>query len=63
MVSTVLVARRTDHESPMRAGRDFWLDDEMKAGHGFARLDLEKTQAKLEALMTPEQLAEARKGK
>ncbi|MEO0319028.1 MAG: hypothetical protein RL404_2705 [Pseudomonadota bacterium] len=40
-----------------------WLDDEMKAGHGFARLDLEKTQAKLEALMTPEQLAEARKGK
>ena len=37
-----------------------WLDEEMKAGHGFARLDLEKTMAKLVALMTPEQLAQAR---
>lgn len=37
-----------------------WLDEEMKAGHGFARLDLEKTMAKLTALMTPEQLAQAR---
>ena len=37
-----------------------WLDEEMKAGHGFARLDLEKTMGKLTALMTPEQLAQAR---
>ncbi len=37
-----------------------WLDEEMKAGHGFARLDLEKTMAKLTALMTPEQLAQVR---
>ncbi len=37
-----------------------WLADEINSGHGFARLDLEKTMAKLEALMTPEQLAEAR---
>ncbi len=37
-----------------------WLDEEMKAGHGFARLDLEKTMGKLAALMTPEQLAQAR---
>ncbi len=29
IVQTVLVARRTDHEVPMHAGRDFWLDDEM----------------------------------
>jgi acetyl-CoA synthetase len=28
-VQTVLVARRTDREVPMRAGRDLWLDDEM----------------------------------
>ena len=27
-VRTVLVARRTDTEVPMRAGRDFWLEDE-----------------------------------
>ncbi len=37
-----------------------WLDEEINAGHGFARLDLDKTKAKLEALMTPEQLARAR---
>jgi acetyl-CoA synthetase len=30
MVESVLVARRTDHEVPMQAGRDWWLDDEMK---------------------------------
>ena len=30
VVQTVLVARRTDHDVPMRAGRDLWLDDEMK---------------------------------
>jgi acetyl-CoA synthetase len=29
MVETVLVARRTDKDVPMRAGRDFWLDEEM----------------------------------
>jgi len=29
LVETVLVARRTDHEVPMHAGRDFWLDEEM----------------------------------
>ncbi len=46
------------HKDLVQAHR--WLDEEMKAGHGFARLDLEKTLAKLEALMTPEQLAEAR---
>jgi acetyl-CoA synthetase len=28
MVETVLVARRTDKEVPMRAGHDFWLDEE-----------------------------------
>jgi acetyl-CoA synthetase len=28
MVETVLVARRTPGEVPMRAGRDFWLDEE-----------------------------------
>ncbi|MBF5042439.1 acetate--CoA ligase [Aggregicoccus sp. 17bor-14] len=28
-VRTVLVARRTEREVPMRAGRDLWLDDEM----------------------------------
>ena len=31
MVETVLVARRTDHEVPMQAGRDHWLDAEMKS--------------------------------
>jgi acetyl-CoA synthetase len=30
MVSTVLVARRTDAQVPMRTGRDHWLDEEMK---------------------------------
>jgi acetyl-CoA synthetase len=30
LVETVLVARRTDHEVPMQAGRDLWLDEEMK---------------------------------
>jgi acetyl-CoA synthetase len=30
MVETVLVARRTAKEVPMREGRDRWLDDEMK---------------------------------
>ena len=30
VVETVLVARRTDTEVPMRQGRDLWLDDEMK---------------------------------
>ena len=30
MVETVLVARRTPREVPMVAGRDWWLDDEMK---------------------------------
>ncbi len=30
LVETVLVARRTDHDVPMQAGRDFWLDEEMK---------------------------------
>jgi acetyl-CoA synthetase len=29
LVDTVLVARRTDHEPPMQAGRDYWLDAEM----------------------------------
>jgi acetyl-CoA synthetase len=29
LIETVLVARRTDHDVPMQAGRDFWLDDEM----------------------------------
>jgi acetyl-CoA synthetase len=29
-VETVLVARRTEHEVPMQAGRDHWLDEEMK---------------------------------
>jgi len=29
MVTSVLVARRTDAETKMQAGRDFWLDDEM----------------------------------
>ncbi len=28
-VETVLVARRTEREIPMRAGRDYWLDEEM----------------------------------
>jgi len=30
MVTSVLVARRTEHEVPMQNGRDFWLDEEMK---------------------------------
>ena len=30
LVETVLVARRTGREVPMRQGRDLWLDDEMK---------------------------------
>jgi acetyl-CoA synthetase len=30
LVETVLVARRTEHEVPMRQGRDLWLDEEMK---------------------------------
>ena len=30
MVETVLVARRTGREVPMKQGRDHWLDDEMK---------------------------------
>ena len=30
MVETVLVARRTEHEVPMRTGRDLWLDEEMR---------------------------------
>ncbi|HKA25570.1 MAG TPA: acetate--CoA ligase [Candidatus Eisenbacteria bacterium] len=30
LVDTVLVARRTDHEPAMKAGRDFWLDEERK---------------------------------
>jgi len=30
MVETVLVARRTDTETNMKAGRDFWLDTEMR---------------------------------
>ena len=30
MVDTVLVARRTDGEVPMRGGRDFWLDQECR---------------------------------
>ncbi|MCP4572154.1 MAG: acetate--CoA ligase [bacterium] len=30
MVETVLVARRTDNETEMRAGRDFWLDEECR---------------------------------
>ena len=30
MVETVLVARRTDTEVPMRAGRDVWLDEECR---------------------------------
>ena len=46
------------HKDFVQAWR--WLDEEMKAGHGFARLDLEKTVAKLEALMSPEQLAAVR---
>jgi acetyl-CoA synthetase len=29
-VETVLVARRNEHEVPMQAGRDFWLDDECR---------------------------------
>ncbi len=31
LVHSVLVARRTEREVPMRAGRDHWLADEMKA--------------------------------
>jgi acetyl-CoA synthetase len=30
MVETVLVARRTEQEVPMRAGRDLWLDEECR---------------------------------
>ena len=30
MVETVLVARRTDTETNMKAGRDFWLDEECR---------------------------------
>jgi acetyl-CoA synthetase len=30
LVETVLVARRTDTDVPMKAGRDHWLDEEMK---------------------------------
>ena len=30
LVETVLVARRTDRDVPMEAGRDHWLDEEMK---------------------------------
>jgi acetyl-CoA synthetase len=30
LVQTVLVARRTTRDVPMRAGRDLWLDEEMK---------------------------------
>jgi len=30
LVETVLVARRTGRDVPMKAGRDHWLDDEMK---------------------------------
>ncbi|MEN8006116.1 MAG: acetate--CoA ligase [Candidatus Krumholzibacteriota bacterium] len=30
MVETVLVARRTDTETNMKAGRDFWLDEETR---------------------------------
>jgi acetyl-CoA synthetase len=30
MVSTVLVARRTDADVPMHSGRDLWLDEEMR---------------------------------
>ncbi len=30
MVKTVLVARRTDAEVPMKTGRDFWLDEETR---------------------------------
>jgi acetyl-CoA synthetase len=30
LVETVLVARRTEVEVPMKAGRDLWLDEEMK---------------------------------
>jgi len=31
LVETVLVARRTDTEVPMKSGRDLWLEDEMRA--------------------------------
>ncbi len=31
VVETVLVARRTGHEVPMKPGRDRWLDEEMRA--------------------------------
>ncbi|MBZ0266732.1 acetate--CoA ligase [bacterium] len=30
LVETVLVARRTDADTPMRPGRDFWLDEECR---------------------------------
>jgi len=30
MVETVLVARRTDADTPMRPGRDYWLDEECR---------------------------------
>ncbi len=30
LVETVLVARRTDTQVPMRSGRDFWLDEECR---------------------------------
>src|SRR4029453_10282395 len=30
LVDTVLVARRTDHECPMKPGRDLWLEDECR---------------------------------
>ena len=49
------------HKNLVEAWR--WLDEELKGGKGYARLDLDKTVTKLEALMTPEQLAEARGNK
>ncbi len=46
------------HKDYVQAYR--WLDGEMKAGHAFTRLDLDKTMNKLSALMTPAQLEQAR---
>jgi len=43
-VATVLVARRTDTQVPMRSGRDHWLDDELRKHRGYcppARMDAE----------------------
>jgi len=39
MVQTVLVARRTEHEVPMKQGRDLWLDEEMTRQRSTATIE------------------------